>query len=178
MDVRRQRAYGEVESRLSGKAVQKLFRGIRPSAQGARENGDRRQCSMHANGRHKVIQMDAEECPPLGLGGGARAFIKALSEGSGDPAFVLYSVTQIGTPHGGFVLLQHLIKDALDGRLLDVQVRPAESAWKRFGVDCARAVAHTFQEILPRALPGACRVLKVRRWAAKTVPWMGVEDAE
>ena len=61
---------------------------------------------------------------------------------------------------------------------MNVQVRPAESTWKRFGVDCARAVAHTFQEILPRALPGARRVLKVRRWAAKTVPWMGVEDAE
>ena len=61
---------------------------------------------------------------------------------------------------------------------MDVQVRPAESAWKRFGVDRARAVAHTFQEILPRALPGACRVLKVRSWAAKTVAWMGVEDSE
>ena len=37
----------------------------------------------------------------LGLGGGARAFIKALSEGSGVPAFVLYSVTQIGlAPEG------------------------------------------------------------------------------
>ena len=61
---------------------------------------------------------------------------------------------------------------------MDVQVRPAESAWKRFGVDRARAVAHTFREIPPRALPGACRVLKVRSWAAKTVPWMGVGDAE
>ena len=101
---------------MSGRAMQKMFRGIRPSAQEARENGDRRQRSMHPSGRHKSIQMDAEEGPPLGLGGGARAFIKALSEGSGVPAFVLYSVTQIGTPHGGFVLLEHLIKDALDGR--------------------------------------------------------------
>ena len=48
---------------------------------------------MHPSGRHKTIQMDAEECPPLGLGGGARAFIKALSEGSGVPAFVLYDKT-------------------------------------------------------------------------------------
>ena len=71
---------------------------------------------MHPSERRKSIQMDAEEGPPLGLGDGARAFIKALTEGSGVPAFVLYSVTQIGTPHGGFVLLQHLIKDALDGR--------------------------------------------------------------
>ena len=101
-----------------------------------------------------------------------------MPEGSGVPAFVVYAVTQIGTPHGGFVFPQHLIKDALDGRELYVQVRPAESAWKRFGVDRTRAVAHTVQEILPRAVPGACRVLTVRRWAAKTVPWMGVEDAE
>ena len=57
-------------------------------------------------------------------------------------------------------------------------MRPAESVWERFGVYRAGAVAHTFQEIRPRTLPGACRVLKVRRWAAKTVPWMGVEDAE
>ena len=116
VDVRRQRACGYVESRLRGRAMQKMFRRVRPAAQGARDNGDRRQCSMHPSGRHKTIQMDAEECPPLGLGGGARAFIKALSEGSGVPAFVLDAVTQIGTPHGGFVLLQYLIKDALDGR--------------------------------------------------------------
>ena len=94
MDVRRQRACGYVESRLSGRAMQKVFRRVLPAAQGARDNGDRRQGSMHPSGRHKTIQMDAEECPPLGLGGGARAFIKALSEGSGVPAFVLYSVTQ------------------------------------------------------------------------------------
>ena len=94
---------------------------------------------MHPSGRHKSIQMDAEEGPPLGLGGGARAFIKALPEGRGVPAFVLYAVTQIGTPHGGFVFPQHLIKDALDGRELDVQVRPAESAWKRFGVVVKRS---------------------------------------
>ena len=156
LDVWRQRTCGDVESRLSDRAVQKMFRGVRPSAQGARDDGNRRQRSMHPSGRHKTIQMDAEECPPLGLGGGARAFIKALSEGSGVPAFVLYSVTQIGTPHGGFVLLQD---------------------WKRFGVGRARAVAHAFQEIFPRALPGACRMLKVRCGAAKAVPRMGVGDA-
>ena len=59
---------------------------------------------------------------------------------------------------------------------MDVQVRPAESAWKRFGVDRARAVAHTFQEIRPRALPGACRVLEVRSGAARAVAWVGVVD--
>ena len=79
-----------------------MFRGVRPSAQGAWDDGSRRQRSMHPSGRHKSVQVEAEEGPPLGLGGGARACRKALSEGSGVPAFVLYSVTQIGTPHGGF----------------------------------------------------------------------------
>ena len=106
LDVWRQRTCGDVESRLSDRAVQKMFRGVRPSAQGARDDGNRRQRSMHPSGRHKSIQVEAEEGPPLGLGGGARACRKALSEGSGVPAFVLYSVTQIGTPHGSFVLLK------------------------------------------------------------------------
>ena len=77
------------------------------------------QCA-YVHGAHTMHEaravVKAEEGPPLGLGGGARAFRKALSKGSGVPAFVLYSVTQICTPHGGFVLLQLLIQDALEGR--------------------------------------------------------------
>ena len=127
---------------------------------------------MHPSGYHESITVDAEEGPPLSLGGEAQAFVKALTEGSGVP----YAVTQIGTPHGGFVFLQHLIQGALDGRQFDVQVRPAGSAWKRFRVDRATAVAHPFQEILPSALPGASRVLKVCSREFRTMAGVGVED--
>ena len=63
----------------------------------------------------------------------------------------------------------------LDGWEWEVQVRPAESAWKGSGVDRARTVAH--QEMLTCALPGACRMSDVRSWTAEAVARVGVEDA-
>ena len=63
----------------------------------------------------------------------------------------------------------------MDGWEWEVQVRPAESAWKGSGVDRARTVAH--QEMLTCALPGACRMSDVRSWTAEAVARVGVEDA-